>query len=1283
MNTRKNNGTVKKIMANKARIKRIVKKIWIIAAVLIIFAAVFSSLFRSLTPLAKQHKKEVENSLSLLIGQPVTVQSLETGWYWFHPVLKLDHVTIRSAHDSIHLEKLFIGVNILKSLLHWRIQPGLLYLEDLHLIARKKANKWSIDGIQAKTRIDTPTSETIQQLVTALAQQERLIIRDLSIDLYVEGKKLFPIRVFNLSMVNKSGDYKIKGSAKIDQKKPTMLKLLADLNFDPAHYKETKGRIYFSAKKFLLPQWQELISPIQPYVKKGAGTIALWIDLNHGEVSSAQAHLSLNNLSLYSQIKTTYVPSFYANMSWQPTNKGWKFNADHIQLNMGKVHWPENQVLVEFDTIQQTYLVFAKTIILESLATEMTHQWPQLTEELSPFKPRGILSDFQLVLKDNKPNYLLTRFDQLSWNENNNIPAVTNLSGVIQWEPQEGHLELDSEYTSIRLKNYPPQNLTLLNGVVDWKELSNGLRVSIDRFALSQPELTLSMQGVIDDVSKNSLGIIRVGLEFSAKNLQQWMPYLPKDHMKIKLFNWLNQDLKRIAQATGKIQINGAAKDFPFDNNNGEFSIVSHALGGDLLITSKWKLIKDLEGYIRLKNRNLEIDIVNGDAQGVPLKQMHLRIDDVGKDKETLLIHSIIDGPAQKMLNFIIASPLKEKLIKLKMLALKGAFLLDVNIEVPLYPENDDNLVKGKVTLKDNEIQIKHQMASLPIEDVNGTLSFDETGVIESSLVGTAFDYPLDIKIQSNKHPQSSTLISIIGECTIASLKSKFNLPIFSVFKGLVSIKALFKITADPNDLDNVIVNSTLEGLAINLPAPLGKKYKEQTPLLVNLDFNSEKAIRLRANYNHKLSTDILFEQNSKKEFVLKSGQISLGNITAVDQKTPGLAIVGSLDGFNIEEWKKVFTRFSDNKNSFILNNLHSFDLKLNKLVFLQQEFDKLAIKGAILPTQDWTFNIKQKRIAADLTYHAASNLVSGFVQYLYLNKIKLSKTDSSVSDLQPNQIPNLNLRIDNLTIGNVLIGDLTLKSHSASERLSIDYCRIDSPAYQLTLGGEWVRKNKINRTDMQLKLHFNDLAKSLELWSLTPAVDAKKGDLVFNGGWNGSINDFSLAGLKGTMYLQLNNGRMTHLSPETEEKLGLGKLLSILSLQTIPRRLKLDFSDLSHEGYSFDIFKGNFAVGKGIINTQDSYLDGPVAYASMKGDLDIVRRMYDLNLHISPHITASLPIVATIAGGPIAGLAAWVANKIINQSMQKITGYSYKISGPWDQPVVQQLSIIKKIIKK
>jgi uncharacterized protein YhdP len=184
---------------------------------------------------------------------------------------------------------------------------------------------------------------------------------------------------------------------------------------------------------------------------------------------------------------------------------------------------------------------------------------------------------------------------------------------------------------------------------------------------------------------------------------------------------------------------------------------------------------------------------------------------------------------------------------------------------------------------------------------------------------------------------------------------------------------------------------------------------------------------------------------------------------------------------------------------------------------------------------------------------------------------------------------------------------------------------------------------------------------------------------MQFIGGWPGAINDFSLAKANGHVYIELKDGRITSLSKEVEEKLGMGKLLSILSLQTIPRRLKLDFSDLSQNGYSFDTFKGNFILKKGVMRTTDSYIDGPVAYASIKGDFDVVRQLYDVDLHVSPHITASLPVVATIAGGPIAGLATWVASKIINQGMQTVTGYTYKVSGPWRKPVVQQVNIFKK----
>ncbi len=1258
----------------------ILKKVWMTTAVFIITAAVVSGVFRALTPWISQYKAQVERHLSYLLGQPVTVQKMQTSWYWFEPVLRLEHLTIKDDKDPIHVEKLLLGINLFKSLIHWRIQPGLLYVDGVQLSLSEEQGRWRFAGLNVDL---IKKSTNVIDLLAAISQQEHLLLNHLSVRVHLKDGSILPFDQLKLSIMNHYGTYKIKGRATLKQTKSTSFQILGTLNFDPFNSKATKGTIYFSIKDILPMQWQSLFFKETSPIQGGLADLKAWFDFKAGTLATAQAQVLLNHIAWHDPINNNdqLVQSLYANLAWSPDSKGWKLQGDHVQLRVGETTWPENKIMVQYNQEQNSFLLYIKTIVIDSLIKNKLLPYQGFLQ----LKPQGQLSDVQVGVKAGQLNYFLARFYQLSWGEQGKLPEVNNLSGALHWEPQEGHLELDSNNTLVAIKGYPKQQLNVLNGSIDWKELSTGLRLSIDRFVLSQPELTISAEGMIDEVSKSSLGAIHLNADFSAKNIQQWIPYLPKERLKPKLVLWLNKDLKKIAEATGKITLHGLAKDFPFDNHNGEFSIVSHARGGELHFTSKWQLVTNLEGYIRVKNRNLEIDIVNGDFQGVPVKQMNLRIDDIGNDRETLFLHGIVNGQAQKMLNFVLASPLKEKLSKLKMLTLKGLMLLNLRIEVPLYPENDTNLVQGDVTLKDNKALIKHQAGDFSVDEISGALSFNEQGVTHSALTASILGYPINIKVESTDLPKPATTVSLEAQCTVESLKNKFDSSLWSLFKGGLSLRALFKITADPNDFDNMVLVTDLKGLAINLPEPLGKRYNQVAPLRINLDINPKKAFRLRADYNKRLSTDTLFELNDKGTFVLKSGQIKLGAMTAVDQKNDGLTLAGSLEGFDLWQWKNIVDRYSsDESRSTMLNKLKNIDLTMNRLTVFSQQFNNLSIKGAMLPSKDWNLTIHQKKVEADLTYHQSSNLLSGLVSHLHLDKVpNKDKMPAEKIQIKVTQFPNLNLRIDDLSLGNTAIGTLTLKSHTLSDQVVLDYCRVDSPVYQLTGEGAWLQQGGRNKSTVHFKMNMSNLSKALERWGFTPAVDANKGYIEFEGGWPGAFWGATLQSLKGRVYLQLKNGRITHLSPETEEKLGLGKLLSILSLQTIPRRLKLDFSDLAHEGYSFDIFKGNFTLDKGIMKTQDSYLDGPVAYASMKGDLDIVGKMYDLNLHISPHITASLPVVATIAGGPIAGFAAWVASKIINQSMQKITGYSYKISGPWEQPVVQQLSIIKKIIEK
>ena len=326
---------------------------------------------------------------------------------------------------------------------------------------------------------------------------------------------------------------------------------------------------------------------------------------------------------------------------------------------------------------------------------------------------------------------------------------------------------------------------------------------------------------------------------------------------------------------------------------------------------------------------------------------------------------------------------------------------------------------------------------------------------------------------------------------------------------------------------------------------------------------------------------------------------------------------------------------------------------------------------------QSWFMDLKQQQIEATLNYQQSSNTLSGHIVRLLWDRTP--KNDPAISSLKPIDIPNLDLTIDALKVGVMDIGRVQLKSSSTEKLWHMETAKINSKGYQVSMTGDWSYQDGNHKTEIQTNTHIDDLDACLKKWGITPALSSSNGDIQFNANWAAPINDVSLGKINGTMAMTFKKGQITHLSQETEEKLGLGKLLSILSLQTIPRRLQLDFSDLSNKGYSFDVLKGSFTLKEGVMSTSDTYIDGPVAYANMKGELNVAKKLYNVRLHVSPHITASLPIVATIAGGPIAGVATWVASKIINQGMQQVTGYTYKITGPWSKPVVEQVSIYKK----
>ena len=71
-----------------------------------------------------------------------------------------------------------------------------------------------------------------------------------------------------------------------------------------------------------------------------------------------------------------------------------------------------------------------------------------------------------------------------------------------------------------------------------------------------------------------------------------------------------------------------------------------------------------------------------------------------------------------------------------------------------------------------------------------------------------------------------------------------------------------------------------------------------------------------------------------------------------------------------------------------------------------------------------------------------------------------------------------------------------------------------------------------------------------------------------------------------------------------------------------------------------------------------------------LNGRIGLAAKDYAMHVKITPYVTSNLPLVATLVGGPIVGVATWVADRMISSQVSKATTYQYLVTGPWANPV-------------
>jgi len=169
---------------------------------------------------------------------------------------------------------------------------------------------------------------------------------------------------------------------------------------------------------------------------------------------------------------------------------------------------------------------------------------------------------------------------------------------------------------------------------------------------------------------------------------------------------------------------------------------------------------------------------------------------------------------------------------------------------------------------------------------------------------------------------------------------------------------------------------------------------------------------------------------------------------------------------------------------------------------------------------------------------------------------------------------------------------------------------------------------------------------------------------------WPGPPSSFAMAKLQtGAITLKIAEGRILEAKP------GVGRIFGLLSLSEIPRRLSLDFSDFFQSGLGFNSITGIFGLDKGNAYTSNLVIKSPAADIAISGRTGLRAKDYDQEMVVSPHTSATLPLVGAIAAGPVGAAAGLVLQGVLGKGIGKAMGSRYKVTGSWEKPEITLVS--------
>ena len=763
--------------------------------------------------------------------------------------------------------------------------------------------------------------------------------------------------------------------------------------------------------------------------------------------------------------------------------------------------------------------------------------------------------------------------------------------------------------------------------------------------------------------------------------------------------------------------------------------VPKNLLGPDSL---PWPALTQLSGELVIDRISLQVKGAQGSIAGVPGVQVTKVEGGIADLTRAASVAMALEarGALSDMLTVVNGSPLASLSGNaLARASTSGNADLRFKMNVPL-DATDKTSVQGSVTLAGNDFQLAADVPQL--SRARGVVAFSESGFSLNALQARVLggDVRLDggsiaagpiagsgagagAGAPGGRSPATLS-IRAQGTASAEGLRQVRELGLVSRLaqqaNGSAAYTASFAMRAG---VPEVSLSSNLVGLSLNLPAPLGKAADAALPMrfesaLVREPPNGAAGARrlqdqLVLDLGRVGSATYVRDLSGAEPRVVR-GAIALGLAPDESAPLPSEGVVANLNFANldVDAWSAIFSQMSgpggpDATGSALVAD-SAGDAGLRSYLP-----DSLAIRARELSASGhklrnvvlggsrdgllWRANLDADELNGYLEYRQSSGAGAGRV-FARLSRLTLAQSSTNeveaLLDVQPTSIPALDIVVGDLDLRGKKLGRLEIEAVNRAStegngrEWRLNRLDVVTPEALFRATGNWSaslpqanagalarlpdRPGDPRRTVMNFRLEINNSGDLLTRLGMKDVIRRGKGIMEGQIAWAGSPLGLDYPSLSGAFNVNVENGQFLKADP------GLAKLLGVLSLQSLPRRLALDFRDVFTEGFTFDFVRGDVKIDRGVASSNNLQMKGVNAAVLMDGSADLARETQDLKVVVVPEINAGTASLIATAINPAIGLGTFLAQLFLRRPLMEAATQEFHVDGTWVDPRIRRV---------